>query len=238
MIDWFLLFILGFIVAAWNSSIGPTGGALVAGITLVVPPPGSLLLQGVAALFSNGFRSWRMRKYLDRSIITPFLAGTLLAIVPAYFLFSVIDSNIWMVIIGGYVIIAGVLSFYRQSFGLALFPAGFISGLASFLTGTGSLVAAPSVRKYTDNRKSLISNEALLVFLQGAIKTSLLVSLFVIPENFFLLLSALLLSMLRGNIVGLRLLARVSDEAQGRLQIATVVILGALVVSLGIWRLF
>jgi uncharacterized membrane protein YfcA len=237
MIDWLLLFILGFAVAAWNSSIGPTGGALIAGTTLIVPPPGSLLLQGIAALFSNGFRSWQLREHLDRKIILPFLSGTLLAIAPAYFLFSRISSDIWMIIIGCYVIVAGALSFYKKSFGLSLFPAGFISAIASFLTGTGSLVAAPSVRRFTKDRKSLISNEALLVFLQGSIKTFLLVSLFTVPENFLFLLSALLVSVLLGNIIGLRVLEKIPDRAQGRLQMATLIVLGALVIIAGVVRL-
>lgn len=238
MFDWLALFILGFLVAAWNSSVGPTGGALIAGTSIIIPPPTSLLLQGLAALFSNGFRTFKLKKYLKTEILIPFFISSIIAIPIGYILLLNLKTDLWLIIIGIYVVVAGLLSFYQKRLALNLWPAGLLSTIASFLTGSGSLIAAPSIRKHVEDKFQLISNEALVVFFQGLIKTIILIILFKIPDNFLFLLSALLISMLIGNIIGLKILEKIPDYIQGKLQMFTVVLLGLVLIIQGLINQF
>lgn len=223
-----ILFLSVYSVAALNSTIGATGGLLIGIISLIIPPPNSVVLHSINSVVSSGHRSYSLRKYLDKAILPKFIIGSLVGLVIGFLITSFINENIWLFIIGIYMLVLAIfpnlLVFFTKTVPATLIFV--LSGFASLLAGTGSKVYQPYILGKYNDKSERISNLALLATIQHFVKLPMLLYLTNLELKLIVYIPVIIIGAYLGNRVGISFLGKISEETQFRLQSSILALVG------------
>lgn len=232
------LFAIAFLVAAFNSAIGPTGGALISSITFFFPPPASIVLHALTGVFSSAARAVSMRANIDVPFFRAFLIGTLAGVPLAALLAFNLNPNVWTAIIGVY-LLASTLVPQIEAYIASIKRLWLISGLSgfvSFYVGTGGKIINPIILARSKDRLEVIATQSACVAVQHFVKLAILFAVVTSYWKLWPYALVLFAGSLAGNFVGGRILLRLEDAQHRFLQRAVLAILGISLIFVAIYR--
>ena len=229
------LFVLAVAVGAVNAAIGPTGGAMIGGVSLLVPPPLSITLHAATSAYSSLLRAVTLRRHIDWALVRSLTAWSLPALIAASAVALQLPTRAWVAGLGAF-LVAWAVSERLRDLVAALRRIGPVAALASVSAvwvGTGSMIVMPFVLARTGTKERAIATEASYVAIQHLVKLALLAPALAVSLHELLWPAAVLLTgSTLGNFAGSRMLLRMSDRTHARLLRTVLALVGvALVVS-------
>lgn len=167
-----ILVLVCFLVAIWNTSVGPTGAITFATMATLLPPAAVIPLHAIVEAGANLSRAWLLRQFVDWQFALPFIGGGLIGIVVAAPILSqaFISQEILQVFLGINLLLITWMTL--PSYGLSKRLFSVIVGLiTSFLTlfvgATSPLVSTLISQRDQDHRRMLGTSAACMLFQHG-----------------------------------------------------------------------
>ena len=214
------LFTLAVVVGGFNAAVGPTGGAMIGGVTLLVPPPLSVTLHALTSAYSSALRATTLRHFIDWRLAARLIAWSLPALALASSLAVTVDPRAWTAVIGGFLVAWGLSERLRRVVASVrrVGPVAALASVAAVWVGTGSMAVMPFILGRTRSKEAAIATEAAYVAVQHLVKL-----VFLVPALAWSLqelawpVIALLAGSTVGNLAGSRLLVAISETTHRRL---------------------
>ncbi|MGB8818458.1 MAG: sulfite exporter TauE/SafE family protein [Rhizobiaceae bacterium] len=211
-----LLVIASFFTSAVTASFGLGGGVMMLALMgLFVPVTALIPVQGLVQLGSNTGRAYVQRAHVRRSIMTPFLAGSLIgAIVGGYTVVQLPDA-LMKTMLGAFILvitwvkIPGLKSLGNA--GLAI-SSGIISCLSMFLGATGPLMVSVLGAMIHDDRKALVATSAAAMTVHHGLKVIVFGIAGFAFGDWLPLIAAMIATGYAGTLTGSKLLSRIPED--------------------------
>jgi uncharacterized membrane protein YfcA len=88
------LVIISFVTSAISAVFGMAGGMiLMFGLAWAYPIAQAMMLHGITQFVSNAYRYWLLREHTQWSVLPGYIAGMILALIPALYFISTPDSR-------------------------------------------------------------------------------------------------------------------------------------------------
>lgn len=159
-----VLVVASFFTSALTAAFGVGGGvAMLALMGMFMPVIALIPVHGAVQLGSNTGRAWHLRAHIDRSIITPFLTGTLIGASAGAFFVVQLPDALLRIILAIFILwvlwgrLPGLDKIGRAGITLGSALTAF---LTMFLGATGPLLAALFSQLFPHDRKIFIATNA------------------------------------------------------------------------------
>lgn len=233
------LVIVVFLVAIWNTSVGPTGGISFAAMAVILPPIAVVPIHAIVEAVSGLSRAVALRKFVNWKFVAPFVLGGVLGCfvgVPILDM-EVIGENILQILLGLTMLIVTWIPFQRlivsKSGAMGMFSGFGTTFLTLFIGATGALVSALIHQRCEDQRQVVGTWSMCMLFQHG---TKILI-FGLLGFSFLLywkLLIALMISTIAGTWIGQKILFKIPQNITKPIFKAVVTLLGFYVLGQGL----
>ena len=195
-----------------SALFGVGGGAILLGVmTLWMPPAALVPVHGMVQLGSNGFRALLLITNLEKSILLPFVAGTVVGSIASGSLLLQFPDWVMQLMIAGFLIwtvFGKSPAFGKQG---AMFAGGFSGFLTMMVGATGPFVSG-FVKAMNLAPVSHVATSAVLMTFQHLLKLIVFGVLGFAFQPYWKLIAAMILVGFVGTFLGKKLLVRISAE--------------------------
>ncbi|SFC12688.1 Uncharacterized membrane protein YfcA [Marinospirillum celere] len=217
--SWLLILAAG-ATSAVTAALGVGGGVLLLAImALAVPPAAIIPLHGMVQLGSNANRALMTWRHLDWKLLAAFTPGAVLGAWLASLFLVQLPTQLLQLCIAGFILF---LCWGPKVPPLALgrlgsfVAAGITTFISMFVGATGPLVAAFVKQQHQGDRFRIVANFAALMSVQHLPKAVVFGAAGFVFVDWLGLLLLMILAGALGTWVGLKLLARQSNDNFGR----------------------
>lgn len=196
-----------------TATFGLGGGLLLLGLFGQVLEPRVLIpMHGVGQLFSSAVRAWIQRRFIQWRYLRVFLLGSVVGTAAFIPLVAVMPGWLGSILLGGFVLVA---SWRPEWLRLAHWPpvwsGGVTSGLCVLLGATGSLVMSV-LPTQTWVRQQIVGTHSTAMAFQHGIKVVAFGLIGFNALEYWRVVIALLVGSIVGNVIGAKLLGRITDD--------------------------
>lgn len=156
-----------------TASLGLGGGLLVmATMASMLPPQVLIPLHGIVQLGSNAGRAAIMRASILRSVIPPFLIGTVIGAAIGGNLVITLPTAILQMVLGAFVLYAtwGPKLRARRPGTKSFFGIGLVGALVTMFVGATGPLVAPFAAAASDKRQEVVATHAAMMTIQHGFK--------------------------------------------------------------------
>ncbi len=161
-----------FLVAVWNTSVGPSGAVTFATMATTLPPTAVVPIHAVVEFAAAIVRVVTLQEFINWHYVRPFVAGGAIGMIAAmpFFFMNLVQDRVLEVILGGFILAATWLPL--ASLPRKLRPNSTVDGAASsfltlFIGATGALVTACIAAREADHRRVLGTTATCMAFQHG-----------------------------------------------------------------------
>lgn len=199
-----------FLMAMWNTSVGPTGGVNFATMASILPPNAVIPIQAVVEASSGVYRLWLLRSFVDLTFLSGFIGGGVIGFLIGIGLRFVAEPSdaALQIIMGGFILLTAWLPLAQVIAKRRSFPFGV--GLATsmiglFVGGVAALISAAAEQRDSNHRQVIATMTGGLLFHHG-VKAALFGFFGFSFAGYAPLIAALLVAAFVGTWLGRRLL--------------------------------
>jgi len=212
----FLLIAVWFLVALWNTSIGPTGGINFATMASILPPGAVIPVQALVEVASHLYRLWLLWLFIDWTFLFSFAAGGALGFALGVGLrfIATPPDGVLQIVMGSFILITAWLPLTKAGSDKRSFPlgVGLITSIVGLFTGgVAALLAAAAEQKDNDHQKVIATMTGGMLFHYG-VKAALFGFFGFSFVGYAPLIAALLVAGFVGTWIGHRLLFNVPQH--------------------------
>lgn len=208
---------VGFFNAAYNVAVGPTGGAMVAGFSSLLPPALALMLQAIGNIIGGFTRTITFFKKIERRPFLIIMAGMALGFALAMPIFRYVPEYILQLCLGILIVLMTWLPKRKTETGaqqgMGLFVATAGGSALSVFFATGMMVVGSYYARYFPERDRYLAHTNIWSLIQNLIKIIWFSTWLKVDLHVMALLGALVfISMMAGHYTGLKIAGRVPEE--------------------------
>ena len=211
-----ILVAVAFLVAIWNTTVGPSGALTFATMATVLPPAAVIPIHAVTEAASSAIRLLALRRFVDWSVVLPFVIGGLVGFGIGMPLLAVmVSSEDWLLIILGIFILMvtwmPITGFGRKQGPMVTTYGAVSSFLTLFVGATGALVSATVGRCHHDHRRVIGTSSGCMLY-QHALKIPIFGFLGFSFGAYAPLMLSLIAATVIGTTIGKRLLIAIPSD--------------------------
>jgi len=207
---------VGFFNAAYNVAVGPTGGAMVAGFSSLLPPALALMLQAIGNIIGGFTRTVTFIRRIERRPFIIIMAGMVAGFALAMPVFRYVPEYVLQLALGALIIVM-VWWPVRKSDGrtqdAGLFFATVGGSALSVFFATGMMIVGSYYARYFPERERYLAHANVWSLIQNVIKIIWFSTWLVVDAQTIIMLAGVVFaSMMAGHYAGLKIAGRVPEK--------------------------
>lgn len=211
-----LLILAAFLVAVFNTAIGPSGGVTFAVMLSVLPPGAAVPLHGLQEGLLASYRAASLRQWINWKIAVWFMAGAIVGVIVGAFLVDDLPEKTLQLVLGLFLLGLTWIPMIpfraiAMRFALPVSVLGAASTFATLFVGATGILVMVGLEPRLKDRFSLLATHSVAMTVQHGLKIAIFGFLGFAFSQYIWLLAGMLLAGAIGTWIGRRLLDRIPE---------------------------